>query len=377
MQVSAWQSFRWKRLLHESSNRPPNRKYYHQVFFPESLGQSQFMCASMPYHINFEIQLVNFFQTCAQPLLATAPIIFICCISLEAASASILPVPLHNIQVQSSKTTPKPIGQTSYDLSSRITDDLEHISKGFAGKKYQWAFENGDVTLPEVIYAHGLKLTSPRLLGSGAGGAVFAMQNENMNNQLLWPTQVALKVSWRKSAASVSNECYILKKLQTASLKKYGSSISTIETCLGEIPYEAEEGRTSILLEPVFIDTQATSLQDFSTDPEKMITAARLIIRTLLQILSEHIATSDVQPLISRETGNILFIDFTEAMTFEAPDTVHSTDNPVIRNFINEMFLLLPESLHDNTRKKIFLQELEKYPIETVELRKLLAQYFL
>ena len=107
-----------------------------------------------------------------------------------------------------------------------------------------------------------------------------------------------------------------------------------------------------------------------------MHTAVTLIIRTLLQMLSENIVTIDVQPLISRDTGQVLFVDFTEATTFDTQSTVDVSNNPTIRNFISEIMLLMPESLHDNIATKIFLQEVKKYPIESKELKKVLIEEF-
>ena len=81
----------------------------------------------------------------------------------------------------------------------------------------------------------------------------------------------------------------------------------------------------------------------------------------MLQMLSENVVTIDVQPLISLNTGQILFVDFTEAIVVNTMNTINDADDAAIRNFISEMRTLIPESLHENIASKIFLDEKKKY----------------
>jgi hypothetical protein len=238
-----------------------------------------------------------------------------------------------------------------------------------------WILGNGEVTLPDVIQISGLKLTHPKLLGSGAGGAVFTLkqeQNQHFDVRSSGgdkPAAVALKVSWSASAKDVRNECRILRHLQHVSEMQYGTSIHTIEMCLAEAPYQLDPSRTMIALQPVFTDNEATSLHDFLSEPDKMEVAITQIIQTMLQMLSANVVTIDVQPLISSETGQILFVDFTEAMIIHKDDgTFDDKEKVVIRNFINEMMVLIPIPQQDTIASDILLRELLHYPIHSYDI---------
>lgn len=307
----------------------------------------------------------------ARAFLSTIIFICLCSVYPEVCIAFVGPENDVHRPIQS-------IAAPSHNTKSEKYDEQANLGN----QQYQWVFENGNVELPEMIDAYGLKLTSPQLLGSGAGGAVFVLQNEPTKSQLSHgqisnvgiPSQIALKVSWKASAKSVAHECQILQQLQDASKRKHGRTISTIETCLGELRYKADVSRTMIILQPVFIETQAVSLQDFLSEPDKMMTSVTLIIRTLIQMLSENIVTIDVQPLISRDTGQILFVDFTEAATIDTQGKITGEDASLIRNFINEMMILIPDSVQDTAIKEIFQQELIKYPIDSIELTDMLIE---
>jgi hypothetical protein len=89
---------------------------------------------------------------------------------------------------------------------------------------------DGEVELPDPLAIAGLQLQHPRLLGSGGcgGGAVFSVEYASKSNQNA-PSfkQSAIKVSWRRSAVSVENECHILRLLQDSSVS------GEVETCRG------------------------------------------------------------------------------------------------------------------------------------------------
>ena len=404
VQASTWQNFNHKRLSTTPSNRTVMRKHHDRERLPYILQRrSHWSAPSGRYHQNlrllrdtFQLKAYNddkshsvtehffvkngqkqrftkFFATSTQKFLSTAMIICVCCINSEVSAASV--IQLQNAPTTFYSTTTEPIRETHSEVQPK-NYFAPHTRHNNFDKRHQWIFENGEVILPEVIYAHGLKLTNPRLLGSGAGGAVFVLQNEQLMT-VAEPEQIALKVSWKDSTKSVSNECNILKKLQEASIIKYGSSISTIEKCLGEVPYEADTARSMILLQPVFGDKQASSLQDFAYEPDKMKVAVTQIIQTLLQMLSENIVTIDVQPLISRQTGRLLFIDFTEATIVNIQSSINDADKAAIRNFINEMMVLIPEPQHDVVVREIFLIEKVKYPIRSIEVYEMLLEQFL
>jgi hypothetical protein len=112
-------------------------------------------------------------------------------------------------------------------------------------QQQNWKLGNGDVELPDPLAIAGLQLQHPRLLGSGGGGAVFSMEDvsKNVPSSKSATGNVAVKVSWRRSAASVENECHVLQLLQE-------SSVSGVEICLGQAPYPTDPTRIMIALHP-------------------------------------------------------------------------------------------------------------------------------
>jgi hypothetical protein len=132
------------------------------------------------------------------------------------------------------------------------------------------------------------------------------------------------------------------------------------------MPYPLDPSRTMIALQPVFLDKEASSLEELLTEPDKLQIAITDIIRTMLQLLSLNVVTIDVQPLISSETGEILFIDFTEAMIIlNNNGRVENQEKAIIQNFINEMMVLIPFAQQDTIASKIFLREILNYPIHS------------
>jgi hypothetical protein len=261
-------------------------------------------------------------------------------------------------------------------IAQTIKTTLENRNNQNGPKNHLWQFENGQVTLPDKLNILGCKLKNPVLLGSGAGGAVFVLQQENpisygplplipiINND-----PVVLKVSWKGSTTEVINECEVLNLLQQESIVKH-HSISTTENCLGQVAYEPDPSRTMIALQPFFSDEQVSSVQDLIRDPSLFEYSITLIIQTMLRMISVNIVTIDIQPLISRTTGQLLFVDFTEATTLRSKeDRNEDRERLLTSNFVNEMMNLIPFSQQETIASKILLQELSAgcYKIQSID----------
>ncbi len=63
----------------------------------------------------------------------------------------------------------------------------------------------------------------------------------------------------------------------------------------------------------------------------------------MVKMLRLGVYTIDVQPLINKETGEVLFIDFTEANRLSIPLT--PADESALVGFCGEMFALIPDYL--------------------------------
>jgi hypothetical protein len=143
---------------------------------------------------------------------------------------------------------------------------------------------------------------------------------------------IALKVSWNEVTGQIiRNECATLQAL---------AGVPHVPRCLELLPYasssldntgsssSSSSGRTMMVLEPV-VDDVVTSWDDLS-DPT---TAVIQIVETAVAMLRHGIYTVDVQWLVSKHDGNVLFIDFTER-----------TDRPT--SFVTEVVAGIPVRWH-------------------------------
>ena len=149
---------------------------------------------------------------------------------------------------------------------------------------------------------------------------------------------VAIKVSWKRSRESVQNECNILQSLE---------GVPHVEKCLGRPNlYPFEDGRVMIALSPVISsatsDGITSSLKNVKSG-QPQLKAVQNIVETMVGMLKLGIYTIDVQPLINVDTGDVLFIDFTEAKQFRNP--LPPSDESALVGFCSEMIALIPDSL--------------------------------
>lgn len=221
-------------------------------------------------------------------------------------------------------------------------------SPSFAAEVVEWNLGNGVVHLEDPIRFPNLKdsLRKPRLLGSGGGGAVFSFEDTN----------VVVKVSWAASATSVQRECSILKTLEA-------NKVEGIERCLGEARYPDDSRRVMIAMEPLLDNAVANPNEiDKSLQPH----AVQCIVRTMVQMLAANVVTIDVQPLISKQTGDVLFIDLTEAIELKSWP-LSFMDASLVSSFCTEMAVLIPDSLL-SVASEALLNELKAFEKRGVTL---------
>ena len=216
---------------------------------------------------------------------------------------------------------------------------------------HTWWLPNGEVELTDPLKLFSqYKLSNPKLLGSGGGGAVFSTLTQNhvpisSHQHEKYGDMVAVKISWSRSASTVERECKILQELERKSTRN-------VETCLGIEKYPLDNSRVAIALKPV-AENSVASVDRVNRDVQYQ--AVQSIVRTLVDMLGANIVTTDVQPLIGKETGSVLFIDMTEAQIMSDPPSF--LDLALATSFCAEMISLIPESFAD-VASKTFLEEL-------------------
>ena len=167
--------------------------------------------------------------------------------------------------------------------------------------------------------------------------------SHSLNKHEIYDTNdmIAIKVSWKQSRASVENECSILQSMV---------SVPHVERCIGHPnAYPFEDGRVMIALHPVVtsdstVDRITSSVNNVNPGAAR-ISAVKCIVETMIEMLRSSVYTIDVQPLIDIDSGEVTFIDFTEANHFSQPIT--PTDEAALVGFCTEMVALIPESLKE------------------------------
>jgi hypothetical protein len=230
---------------------------------------------------------------------------------------------------------------------------------------HEWELMNGSVVLKDpIVFQESVRqgesgkastvsctLTKPKLIGAGGGGAVFAFEN----------SLKLLKVSWEGSSKSVERECSTLQLLER-------NKVESSERCLGKYDYKSDDdygensSRVMILVEPYVPDGVATVME--VNEPKRDV-AVEQIARTLVQMLAANIVTIDVQPLVSKETGRVIFIDMTEAQELKPPFTFLA--KTLMSSFTTEMMALIPEPFM-STAVNAAMQEIENLEARGVVL---------
>lgn len=221
-----------------------------------------------------------------------------------------------------------------------------------------YEFANGPVRIDNPTMVSGMTLSDPRFLGAGGGGSVWAMKQDDNNIN----RRVIVKISWARSKESVRNECNVLRVMEHRGVG------NGVERCLGSTDYRYDPGRAVIVMEP-FVDggdsSVTASLGDLS--PEIARKSASRLGATMAQMIASNVVTTDVQPLISKSTGDVLLIDMTEARVLGST-IVSDADRVLINAFCTEVLGLVPDSLLDETSES-FLKELNRIETDGLPIR--------
>lgn len=180
-----------------------------------------------------------------------------------------------------------------------------------------WDLLNGPVKLTEPIRLQfrdrlakrnrSVTLEKPQLVRAGAGGAVFAFDQQapgTDDGMSFTERDLLLKISWEGTAKTVKRECATLQLLGDRQVK-------AAERCLGSFDYpdsdQDTEPRTMILV-TLYMRDAVASVMEVDTETARRA-AVDHIVRTLVQMLAANVITIDVQPLISKSSGRTIFIE--------------------------------------------------------------------
>jgi hypothetical protein len=209
---------------------------------------------------------------------------------------------------------------------------------------------------PQTAVCNEISLSSFAKAGAGGSGIVFSATTLRKDQNP--PISAAVKVSWTSTTDSVLRECEILKLLER-------SNVQGVEKCIGDCTWSEDDPRVPrelltsiasrdsastgsrskthqvIVKTPFFASKRLPvgSLDDVDSDGSKVV-AVRRLVSTMVQMLAAGLATSDLQPLIDPDTGSLLLVDLSEAVTFD-PKSPSDSDILAVLNFVSETNSLL------------------------------------
>ncbi|MGK3746140.1 MAG: hypothetical protein ACI90V_013001 [Bacillariaceae sp.] len=251
----------------------------------------------------------------------------------------------------------------------------------------KYEFGNGPVQIDNPMIFQGLTLSDPEFIGAGGGGAVYSYKNINRiidekniaaknyekSSKTNEERKIVIKISWKRSTDSVRNECDVLRVMEQR-------QVTGVERCLGIEEYRYDSNRVVVGMVP-FVEDQnegggiTASIGDLS--PDIALKTVTYLMRTMAQMLAAGVVTNDVQPLISKSTGEIVLIDMTEATVLYRDDSVEkgrshnsisNSDKILISAFCTEVIGLIPDSLLEKASES-FLTELHRIETETNIIR--------
>lgn len=242
-----------------------------------------------------------------------------------------------------------------------------------------WEFANGSVQFDLPLRFPDRQVWEEVvLLGSGGGGAAFAVwpcafrdDSDSRRQARCLVEPIVVKVSWGNSAKSVQQECNILQLLESKGITEH------VEQCLASKPYSnnGQPQRVMLALRPFFNTEQAASITDIGTLLGQQKAVQALIETCIRMVVVAHVVTTDVQLLISKQTGDILWIDFTEAIKMSEPDPSFS-DLSVATSMTNEVASMIPDHLESLARDCVIgeRRRLEK-TIRSVDMSNLMDHF--
>ncbi|KAL3918507.1 MAG: hypothetical protein SGARI_007451 [Bacillariaceae sp.] len=125
--------------------------------------------------------------------------------------------------------------------------------------------------------------------------------------------------------------------------------VTGVERCLAQMDYRPDPRRVVIAMEPYLEDTVSNIAE---LPPDVASIATRNLIKTVVEMLAARVATVDVQPLISKRSGELILIDMTEARML-AKDGLSSIEKAIVTEFCTEIVALIPDSLLEDASESL------------------------
>jgi len=168
--------------------------------------------------------------------------------------------------------------------------------------------------------------------GGGTAAAVYAARTSDSDSEVVVKVvKESFANRWyirrfppTSSADLVLKECQVIHRLNEA-------KVENIERCVDSCTEEG--GRSRILLEPKFSSKGGSSDPDDTRQVVRSIRNAKIrtsiiekMTRTVIEIIESGFVSTDIQLLVDAESGDVLFIDFTETKPLTVPPNLDAVE---------------------------------------------------
>lgn len=192
-----------------------------------------------------------------------------------------------------------------------------------------------------------LSIDKLQYLGEGGTGRVYTY----LDGDSVYVAKYAKKGSEQK----ITNECDILQIIESSNIKNVERCICSVKDLSGE---------TRSLLVPAFGTFTpgkiSASFEDI-TDSNIRSNTALAIMDTIVNLAMIGIVSSDLQYLCNTESGEFIFIDFTEARnllsSLKSPKDLSNLDILEIKSFVSEGINLIPSELQFNAIRHVLNEQ--------------------
>ena len=185
--------------------------------------------------------------------------------------------------------------------------------------------------------------------GGGTAAAVYSATNAAHSTFAVkesWPGRVYLKWPPSTAASVVLAECRVLQHLADAGVDNV---VRCVDSC-----YDLGADQATSLLSPLFPqgrngndpDTTASVVASMHPGGPQQQRVAQTVAQTVVQMLGKaNTASRDIQLLVNVETGEALFIDFTETLALTPPGYSKEQLDAVDRFLADALRYISTESL--------------------------------
>mmetsp|Transcript_13547 Transcript_13547/g.21121 ORF Transcript_13547/g.21121 Transcript_13547/m.21121 type:complete len:387 (+) Transcript_13547:1-1161(+) len=214
-----------------------------------------------------------------------------------------------------------------------------------SGNDLSWDFPKGSVKLEKECWVGDFKISNPRLVGQGGGGAVFSVEliEQRLPDGKTIPIVLksgalegVLKVSWPTTQKDIENEAKVIQILNDF-------DVPNVEQVLASVAYRDSSDRNALLMQPFVSGEIVGEISDLK-DKKSQEKAVEALMKMMVRTLGASVAVADLQPLSQAATGRTLVVDLSEARALRRPAS--ALDLALVQNFCLEAFTKVPDNLH-------------------------------